>query len=55
MSQKIRVIQPITPAANAPSLAPLKQKNSENAIEIYHNALRVNQLAWNTFGLASSI
>ena len=30
MSQKIRVIQPITPAINAPSLAPLKQKNKEN-------------------------
>ena len=26
MSQKIRVIQPITPAVNAPSLIPLKQK-----------------------------
>jgi len=42
MSQKIRVIQPITPAVNAPGLDPLNQKNSENAIEIYHNAELTN-------------
>jgi hypothetical protein len=55
MSQNVRVIQPITPAVNAPSLAPLKVKNRENAIERYHNPLRINQLKWKTSGLASSI
>jgi hypothetical protein len=29
MSQKIRVIQPITPAVNAPSLDPLNQKSAK--------------------------
>ena len=46
MSQNVRVIHPTIPAVIAPSLAPLKVKNWENAIEKYHNALRINQLKW---------